>query len=424
MVDPDFQCLFDATPIPYLVLTPDFTMMAANEARLRATMTTREQILGRNLFEVFPDNPNDPGATGVRNLRASLTRVLENRCPDAMALQKYDIPRRDAAEGEFEVRYWKPLNSPVFGPTGEVAYIIHSVEDVTEHILKQRAVEESEARFRLIADAMPQMVWSALPDGYHDYYNRQHYEFAGMPVGATIGDNWGSILHPDDLPRTKTAWEHSLATGAPYEIEYRLRHRSGEYHWMLARALPIRNQAGLIERWIGTYTDIHAQKVLRAQLQDAQLRLEGTLSAAEIGTWTWDIQADRVYADCNSHGCSRSPSRMPGVAHSRPISPPSIPTTSRRSRPILRSRLPPASPTSTSSACACATAVSGMSMRAAKSISTQAASLRGCRASSSTSRNRNWRKKRSNAASSSSRPSPTPTSSASCSTVTTAASSR
>ena len=299
MVDPDFQCLFDATPIPYLVLTPDFTMMAANEARLRATMTTREQILGRNLFEVFPDNPNDPGATGVRNLRASLTRVLENRCPDAMALQKYDIPRRDAAEGEFEVRYWKPLNSPVFGPTGEVAYIIHSVEDVTEHILKQRAVEESEARFRLIADAMPQMVWSALPDGYHDYYNRQHYEFAGMPVGATIGDNWGSILHPDDLPRTKTAWEHSLATGAPYEIEYRLRHRSGEYHWMLARALPIRNQAGLIERWIGTCTDIHAQKVLRAQLQDAQLRLEGTLSAAEIGTWTWDIQADRVYADCN-----------------------------------------------------------------------------------------------------------------------------
>ncbi|WP_168710033.1 PAS domain S-box protein [Massilia sp. Mn16-1_5] len=299
MVDPDFQSLFDATPVPYLVLTPDFTMVAANEARLRATMTTREQILGRNLFEVFPDNPNDPGATGVRNLRASLQRVLQFGRPDAMALQKYDIPKRGAAEGEFEVRYWKPLNSPVFGPSGEVAYIIHSVEDVTDHILKQKAVEESEARFRLMADAMPQMVWSALPDGYHDYYNRQHYEFAGIAVGDTIGQNWGSILHPDDLPRTRIAWAHSLATGEPYEIEYRLRHRSGEYHWMLARALPIRNQAGGIERWIGTCTDIHGQKVLRAQLQDAQLRLEGTLSAAEIGTWTWDIQADRVYADCN-----------------------------------------------------------------------------------------------------------------------------
>ena len=295
----DFRLLFDATPVPYLVLTPDFTMVAANEARLRATMTTREQILGRKLFEVFPDNPADPTATGTRNLRASLMRVLQNKCPDVMPLQKYDIPKRGSAEDEFEVRYWKPLNSPVFGPGGEVAYIIHSVEDVTEHILKQRAVEESEARFRLIADAMPQMVWSALPDGYHDYYNRQHYEFAGMPFDATIGDNWGSILHPDDLPRTRQAWEHSLATGEPYEIEYRLRHRSGEYHWMLARALPIRNQTGGIERWIGTCTDIHGQKVLRAQLQDAQLRLEGTLSAAEIGTWTWNIQADRVYADCN-----------------------------------------------------------------------------------------------------------------------------
>ena len=295
----DFRLLFDATPVPYLVLTPDFTMVAANEARLRATMTTREQILGRNLFEVFPDNPADPAATGVRNLRASLMRVLQNRRADAMPLQKYDIPKRGSAEGEFEVRYWKPLNSPVLGPGGEVVFIIHSVEDVTEHILKQRAVEESEARFRLIADAMPQMVWSALPDGYHDYYNRQHYEFAGMPYDATIGDNWGSILHPDDLPRTRQAWERSLATGEPYEIEYRLRHRSGEYHWVLARALPVRNEAGLIERWIGTCTDIHGQKVLRAQLQDAQLRLEGTLSAAEIGTWTWDIQGDRVYADCN-----------------------------------------------------------------------------------------------------------------------------
>ncbi len=295
----DFRLLFDATPTPYLVLTPDFTMVAANEARLHATMTTREQILGRKLFEVFPDNPADPGATGVRNLRASLMRVLQTGRPDAMPLQKYDIPIPGSATGEFEVRYWKPLNTPVFGPAGEIAYLIHSVEDVTEQVLKQQAAEAGEARFRQIADAMPQMVWSALPDGYHDYYNRRHYEFAGVPVDATIGQNWGSILHPDDLPRSSAAWAHSLATGEPYEIEYRLRHRSGQYHWVLARALPIRNEAGDIERWMGTCTDINEQKILRAELQDAKLRLEGTLTAAEIGTWTWDIQANRMYADHN-----------------------------------------------------------------------------------------------------------------------------
>jgi PAS domain S-box-containing protein len=274
-------------------------MVAANEARLRATMTTREQILGRNLFDVFPDNPADPAATGVRNLRASLERVLQNRRADVMPIQKYDIPRHDSADGEFEVRYWKPLNTPVLNADGDVAFIIHGVEDVTEQVLKQQTAEAGEARFRQIADAMPQMVWSALPNGYHDYYNRRHYEFAGVPIGATIGQNWGSILHPDDLPRTQRAWQHSLATGDPYEIEYRLRHRSGQYRWVLARALPIRNSAGDIERWMGTCTDIDDQKILQSELQAAQLRLEGTLTAAEIGTWTWDIQADRIHADCN-----------------------------------------------------------------------------------------------------------------------------
>jgi PAS domain S-box-containing protein len=295
----DFRLLFDATPVPYLVLTPDFTIVAANEARLRVTMTTREQILGKALFEAFPDNPADPGATGVRNLRASLMRVLQSKLPDAMPIQKYDIPRHDSPEDGFEVRYWKPLNTPVLGPYGEIVYIIHAVEDVTEQVLKQQATEASEARFRQIANAMPQMVWSALPDGYHDYYNQQHYEFAGVLLESTIGQNWGAILHPDDLPRTREAWEHSLATGEPYEIEYRLRHRSGQYRWVLARALPIRNESGRIERWMGTCTDIHEQKILQAKLQDAQLRLEGALTAAEIGIWTWDIQADKVYADCN-----------------------------------------------------------------------------------------------------------------------------
>ena len=112
----DFQLLFDATPIPFLVLTPDLTMVAANEARLRATLTTREQTLGRNLFDVFPDNPADATATGERNLRASLDRVLRNRAPDDMPVQKYDIPRRGSAGGEFEVRYWKPLNSRYWMP--------------------------------------------------------------------------------------------------------------------------------------------------------------------------------------------------------------------------------------------------------------------------------------------------------------------
>jgi two-component system sensor kinase FixL len=126
---PNFQALFQAAPGLYLVLAPDLTIVAASDAYLRATLTERQDIVGRRLFDVFPDNPDDPGATGVGNLRASLERVLRFRRPDAMAVQKYDVRRPD---GGFEERYWSPLNEPVLNGEGEVECIIHRVEDVTE----------------------------------------------------------------------------------------------------------------------------------------------------------------------------------------------------------------------------------------------------------------------------------------------------
>jgi PAS domain S-box-containing protein len=140
---PDFRALFEAAPGLYLVLTPDLTIVAVSDAYARATMTRREDIVGRGLFDVFPDNPDDPEATGTANLRASLDRVLQNRAPDSMALQKYDIRRPESEGGGFEERYWSPLNSPVLGRGGEVAYIIHQVEDVTAFVrLEQQGAAE------------------------------------------------------------------------------------------------------------------------------------------------------------------------------------------------------------------------------------------------------------------------------------------
>jgi hypothetical protein len=147
---PDFELLFQATPMPYLILQPDLTIIAVNDAYLSATLTTRQHLLGRYMFDAFPDNPADPKATGVSNLRASLNWVLEHKAPHRMAIQKYDIPIRDSRNGEFEERYWSPLNSPVLSRTGELAYIIHQVEDVTEQTRKQHAAEAGEARFRQI----------------------------------------------------------------------------------------------------------------------------------------------------------------------------------------------------------------------------------------------------------------------------------
>ncbi|HYF11828.1 MAG TPA: ATP-binding protein, partial [Actinomycetota bacterium] len=132
-----------AMPDRYLILAPDLTIVAATDAYLNASMTRREDIVGRPLFEVFPDNPDDPRADGETNLGASLDRVRRLLRPDAMAVQKYDIRRPASEGGQFETRYWSPRNSPVLDEDGRLRYIVHRVEDVTELV---RMKEDESAR--------------------------------------------------------------------------------------------------------------------------------------------------------------------------------------------------------------------------------------------------------------------------------------
>ena len=152
MAEPDppdgtfFLRLFEATPHPYLILgaDPAFPILAVNDRYLAATGTVREAMLGHGLFEIFPDNPGEEGTSSVSDLRTSLLRVMGDRGPDTMGVQKYDIPLRDGSGG-FEVRYWSPVNTPVFDAAGQLAWIIHHVEDVTEFILQKEKLSQAQA---------------------------------------------------------------------------------------------------------------------------------------------------------------------------------------------------------------------------------------------------------------------------------------
>ncbi|MDI1428000.1 ATP-binding protein [Polyangium sorediatum] len=151
--EPDFRALFESAPECYLVVDPSFTLVAASDAFLRTRLVSREAILGRNLFDVFPDNPDDPNATGSRNLRASLERVFAMGVPETMAVQKYDIRRPASEGGGFTERYYSPTNTPVFDEKGNVTHVVHRGEDVTEFMLlkklggeQSRIVEEERTR--------------------------------------------------------------------------------------------------------------------------------------------------------------------------------------------------------------------------------------------------------------------------------------
>jgi len=125
----DFRAVFEKSIALQLLLDPSFIIVAVTDAYAKATMTEREQIVGRHLFEVFPDNPEYDHADGVSNLRRSLLKVVQSRTADAMPVQKYDIP---LPGGSFEERFWKPVNWPILGGDGFVSLIVHQVEDVTD----------------------------------------------------------------------------------------------------------------------------------------------------------------------------------------------------------------------------------------------------------------------------------------------------
>ncbi|MEJ7805579.1 MAG: PAS domain-containing protein, partial [Telluria sp.] len=165
-----------------------------------------------------------------------------------------------------------------FDKNGKPQWLSGVSLDVTSQRQAERALRESEAKFRTITDAMPQMVWSTLPDGYNDYFNQRWYDYTGAPVGSTDGHEWAHIFHPDDQARASEVWRHSLVTGEQYEIQYRMRHRSGAYRWALGRALPIRDENGKIIRWMGTCTDIHDQKLAEEELKTANRRKDEFLA--------------------------------------------------------------------------------------------------------------------------------------------------
>jgi PAS domain-containing protein len=131
----DHAVVFRDLPIPAVLLTLDFVIADMNQAYLEVAGRTREELLGRHVFDAFPDNPSDPNASGVRELTASLGRVLTTGKPDVLSFQKYDV-EVPGMPGLFAPRYWSPVNAPVFGPDGEVVMIVQCVEEITERVRK------------------------------------------------------------------------------------------------------------------------------------------------------------------------------------------------------------------------------------------------------------------------------------------------
>jgi PAS domain S-box-containing protein len=216
-------------------------------------------------YEYTGKTPSDMEGWGwqsVHDLRA---------LPDILDRWRAAISAARAFEMVFDIRgadgVLRPFLtriSPAFDENGAVANWYGVNTDISLQVRAEDAIQKTEARFRALADSMPQLVWSARTDGFRDYHNARWYEYTGVPIGSSDGDAWAEMVHPDDRDAAVAVWMCALAAGEPFESEYRLRRASDDYHWVLARGQPERNAQGSVSRWYGSFTDI--EEIVQARL--------------------------------------------------------------------------------------------------------------------------------------------------------------
>lgn len=193
-----------------------------------------------------------------------------------------------------EERYVDLIYQPVRDPDGRVIGIFVQGVDVTDRLAAEEALRQSEAQFRSFAEAMPNHVWTSLPDGQLDWFNPRVYDYSGAAPGELDGQGWVAMVHPDDVERAAETWRSALAQEVPYETEFRLRRFDGTYRWHIARAVPIRDAEGRPTKWIGTNTDIDDQKQAAQALRDSERRLQLSQNAAGIAALELDIASGTV----------------------------------------------------------------------------------------------------------------------------------
>ncbi|MGI4761937.1 MAG: PAS domain-containing protein [Janthinobacterium lividum] len=267
----DYQRLFRLFPDSLLLLLPDGTVADNSDAHVQVSLLPREQAVGRDIFSAYPSAPESQ-----RELFESHEYVRQHREPHTMGLLRYDLERPAELGGGTEERYWQITHYPVFDAQGQLEYILQRPQDVTAQTLAARqvaeaaqALAESQARSQFILESLPVMVWTNTPTGQPDYFNPRWLAFTGQPAAALQASDWQDLAHPDDQAALQAAWHEALASGQPFQHEYRLRRHDGEYRWVLIQAAPRRAAGGQLTMWVGSAIDIHAQRQMVAELLQA-----------------------------------------------------------------------------------------------------------------------------------------------------------
>jgi PAS domain S-box-containing protein len=280
MLPPDlFESAFNSSPFGHYLLspTPEAVILAVNDAFLRASNRTREELVGTSLFTAFPGNPDDPEDDGEVRLRASFATVLATGRPDTLPAVRYPIPViLPGGEPGFEERFWTAISTPIFGADGSIVCISHSNNDVTEKVRSEAALRESERRYRALTNATAEVIYRISPD----WTQLRHLEGRGfLKDTAAPRPYWlGDYVPPEEQELVNREIARAIREGSVFELEHRVRRADGSSGWTLSRAVPMFDAAGKLVEWIGAASDITERKAAEERLREADRRKDEFLA--------------------------------------------------------------------------------------------------------------------------------------------------
>jgi len=259
----------------FIAFDREWRFTYVNDRAEHVLMRARDELLGRSLWEAYPPTI---GTAFEREYRRAMTTG------EPVSFEAHYEPLAIW----FEVRAYP-------GPDGLAVYF----QDVTARRAAAAALAESERQFRLVADAIPNLTWTARADGFIDWYNARWYEYTGTTPDEMQGWGWQRVHHPDVLPEVMERWTASIATGAPFEMTFPIRGADGAFRAFLTRVMPLRDDEGRVVRWFGTNTDVEAERAARAAAEAARARTERlqSLTAALAATHSTDEVAAVIVAE-------------------------------------------------------------------------------------------------------------------------------
>jgi PAS domain S-box-containing protein len=277
--------VFRALPGLYILLSPELVIVDCTERYSRTTYFNIDDVIGRNILDTFPDNPDESNQKARHDLELSLQHVLKHKEPHVMPVLRFDVPLPPEQSGGFEERFWHTTNTPILDKEGEITYILHETRDITEKVRNERNVK----RLDLLSSALHAVLWE-----YDNVHNRSYWGesiqkvFGYTPEEMTSSEkSWEVRVHPEDFPAIMSSIEQALSSGEKtWTGEYRFLRANKTYAYVLGQAHISYDKNGHPELTVGTMVDLSSRKRAEQDLRESNERFQKLIESLPLMAWT------------------------------------------------------------------------------------------------------------------------------------------